>query len=147
MPDLTVDAEGLALAWVKAYPGLVGVGMPLIGMHLTDDARSPGKGVIGSLAVTGLREVDMEGLGDSARLSFKVEGIGGESSGKRQTERAARALANAVRTLTGVPVVVSTPDGETARISHAHTVYGPTWLGAPAGRPTYRVDATFVFQV
>lgn len=145
---VTFDVERLTQTWAKAYPDLVGKGKPLTGVHLTEDARSPQSGAICSLSVTGTREVDMQGLGDSGRISFEVRAIGGEDGAKAQAKRGANALASALRTLDGNAAIVTSPgaDGETAKLSHAANVNGPVWMGSPSGQATYRVDATLVWQ-
>ncbi len=145
----TFDVERLAQTWAKEFPGLVGTSAPLIGVHLVDDARSPQRGAIASLAARGTRVVDMEGLGDSARISWEVKAVGGSTGAKNEAKRGANALASALRTLVGTPVIVTSPgpDGETARLSNAENVNGPTWVGSPGGQATYRVDATMVWQL
>jgi hypothetical protein len=140
----TFDAEALTMAWAKALPGLIGGGGPLVALVLTDDARSSQKGVIASLRVVS-SEVDMEGLGHSARIAFEFKAPNGDNGGRRQAYRAAKALLVEVRNLVGDPVLVSTVE-ETAKLAHAHTVQGPTWVGSPGGQATYRGDATFVWQ-
>lgn len=145
----TFDAKRLAQTWAKQYPGLVGRDAPLMGVFLTKDARSPQRGAIASLSVSGSREVDMEGLGDRPRITFEVKAIGGEAGAEAQAERGARALAIALRTLDGSysPLVTSpTPYSETAKLSHTERVNGPTDMGSPGGEATYRVDATMVWQ-
>lgn len=143
---VTYDVEGLTLAWARTYPDLVGRDKPLLGVHLTDDARSPGAGALATLAVTGPRFVDVEGLGDTGTISWKVTAQGGDGGGKRQAGDGALALANALRTLTGRPVLV-TSRGVTAKLSAAINVQGPTWGGAPRGLATYLVDSTLVWTV
>jgi hypothetical protein len=144
----TFDVERLTQTWAKQYPGLVGKGLPLLNILLTEDARSPQVGAIATLSVTGSREVDMEGLGDPGRISFEIRAIGGEDGAKAQAKRGANALASALRTLDGNSVIVTSPgaDGETAKLSHAANVNGPAWMGSPSGQATYRVDATLVWQ-
>lgn len=142
----TFDVEGLTLAWAKAVPGLIGRTAPVLALLLTEDVRSPGRGVIGTLSARGARDVDMEGLGDSARLSFEFRAIGVEGGAKQQCERGARAFASALRGLDGNAVVVTSGAGDVAKLSHAANVNGPTWVGSPSGQATYRVDATLVWQ-
>lgn len=141
---VTFDVEGLVMAWAKAIPDLIGRDGPLISLVLTDDARSSQRGVVASLRV-GPSEVDMEGLGHSARMSFEFRAVGGDNGARRQCFRGAQAFMVQVRNLVGDPVLVTAGD-ETAKLSHAHTVNGPTWVGSPNGQATYRGDATFVFQ-
>jgi hypothetical protein len=140
----TFDAEGLCLAWARAIPGLIGKGNPILGLHLNDDLRSPQTGVLASLRV-GSSDVDTEGIGMSAPMQFEFRAVGGEQGARQQCERAARAFMTEVRKLTGAPVLVTA--GEvTARLSYAHGVRGPVWVGAPQGQATYRGEATFVWQ-
>ena len=144
----TFDVERLAQTWAKQYPDLVGKGKPLLNVLLTEDARSPQVGAICTLSVGTGRTVDMQGLGDSAPISWEIRAIGGEDGAKAQAQRGANALASALRTLDGNAVIVTSPgpDGETAKLSHAERVNGPTWMGSPSGQATYRVDATLVWQ-
>lgn len=141
----TFDAEGLTLAWAKSVPGLLGKDGPVLSLLLTEDARSPQRGVIGTVSVGQPRVVDIEGLGDSAPTTFEFRAIGGEGGAKRQCERAARAFSEALRMLDGTPVLV-TADGVTAKLSSADNVQGPAWMGSPGGEATYRVTATMVWQ-
>lgn len=140
----TFDAEALVMAWAKAIPGLIGRDAPLIGLFLTDDVRSPQRGVVASLRVTA-SEVDMEGLGHTARISFEFKAPSGDNGGRRLAFKGARALLAEVRNLVGDPVLVTAGD-ETAKLRNAQSVQGPTWVGAPGGQATYRGDATFVFE-
>lgn len=144
MNGVTFDAEGLTAAWARSVPGLIGRDAPILGLHLSDDIRSPQRGVVASLRV-GASSVDIEGLGHSAPIVFEFRANGGERGARAQAYRGAAALVTAARALTGPPVVV-TSGPETARLSHAHTVVGPTWMGTPSGEATYRAEATFVWQ-
>ena len=150
-PDYTVDAEALTRAWARAHPGLIGPGTSIpAGVHLTR-RRSGNRGVACTLELVAPRDVDLEGAGDSARVSFRLYAVGSEDGARRAAQRAARDMAAAVRTLTGTPVMVTArpgePDEETAKLAHAHTVSGPLMVGDIGGEITYAVDATFVWQL
>lgn len=150
-PDYTVDAEGLTRAWARAHPGLVGPGTSIpAGVHLTR-RRSGARGAACTVELIAPRDVDMEGAGDSARVSIKLYAIGSEDGARRAAQRAARNMAAAIRTLTGTPVIVTARPGEqdeeTAKLAHAHSVSGPLIVGDVGGEITYAVDATFVWQL
>jgi hypothetical protein len=140
---ITFDAEGVVLTWVRAVPGLVGRNLPLIGIHLSEP-RSPQAGAMATLRVSSA-DVDQEGLGHSAGVLFEVRANGGQDGARRESMRGARALAVAVRKLTGQPALVVTSEG-TVKISHAHSVQGPLYSGQVGGETVYRVSATFVLQ-
>ncbi len=145
-PDYTVDAEGFTRAWALSVPGLVGPGGVLTGLHIGGDVRSPGRGAIAAVGLTGdVRDVDMEGLGDQARVSFLVKSIGrGNAGAIAECEGAARRLAGFCRTAEQ-GTLVTKPDGSQAVLAYVHTVYGPTPAEGGAN-VAYRVDATFVWQ-
>lgn len=138
---VTFDVEGLTLAWAKSVPGLVGNGNPVGLMSLSTDIRSPQKGTMCTLRVT---QSDVGPIGHAGRILFEVSAIGGEGGAKRQAERGARAIANAIRQgLDGTPRAV-TSDGVTATLLAAHTASGPIWVGF-FGQSIYRVEATFIW--
>jgi len=150
-PDYTVDAEGLTRAWATTFPGLCGPGNPIpAGVHLTR-RRGGNRGTACTVELIGPRDVDLEGAGDSARVSFAIYSIGSEDGARRAAHRGARAVAAACRTMTGSPVAVTSrpgqPDEETAVLGLVHTVSGPLLTGDVGGEITYRVDATFVWRL
>jgi hypothetical protein len=149
-PSYTVDASGLTRAWAVTVPGLCGPGNPLPGgVHLSR-SRSPGRGVTATIGLIAPRDVDLEGAGDSARVTFSVRAPGSEPSARHAAESGARALAAAMRGMSGTPQLVTIQAGtageETWRLAHVHTVQGPLLTGDEGGEITFSVDGTFVWQ-
>lgn len=135
---VTFDAESLVRVWVRAVPGLVGPSSPLIGVHLVDDARSPQRGAIASLRVGSPRTVDL--LGDHAVINWEVKAGGAETGSKAGAHAGAVALAAALRGVEESGPVLVTDRGVTGQL-WVDEVTGPTWVGAPGGQATYRVDS------
>lgn len=148
MTATTYDVASLALAWAKSVTGLVGGDSGLVGVHLTDDLRSPGRGSMANLRVSGTSTVDVEGLGHTVSITFEVKagGRGAEEGAKAAAERGARALATEIRKLTGAPVAITAKDGTRARLLIAYGVQGPLDAGQVGGQATSRVTAMFVFS-
>jgi hypothetical protein len=148
-PVYTIDVSGFTLQWAKSWPGLVGRDLPLIGVHLSQ-VRSPQRGAVCQLALSGTPTVDLEGYGHTASFSFTVTAVGSEGGAHRQAERGCRAVAVAMRAMTGtrqqVTINAGTPDEATAVLTHVHTVGGPSLAGDKGGEIAYRADGTFVWQ-
>ncbi|GAB3250943.1 hypothetical protein [Kineosporia babensis] len=140
---ITFDAEGVVLSWARSLPGLIGKGRPLVGVHLSE-VRSPQMGAMATLRVSNA-DVDQDGLGHSAPITFEVRANGGQDGARREAQQGARALAVEVRKLTGQPVIVQTHEGS-VKIRCAHTVQGPLFSGQIGGETAYRMSAVFVMQ-
>jgi hypothetical protein len=138
-----VDIEGAARAFVAGVPGLTGPGAPLAnGAHI-GRPRSPARGAIAAVELLAPRTPD--DIADTARISFAVSAVGAGSAGRQAARIGCEALARAVLSLQGAPVVVQTLGGP-VRILAASDPQGPTWTGDQGGEATYRLDVTFTAQ-
>ena len=139
-----VDVEGAMRAWINAYPGLCGRGNPLTnGVHIAD-VRSPSSGAIAQQTLTPGGRID--DITHTARMSWEIRAVGSEEGARLAAGRAARALAQALLTLSGAAVTVTTKAGELVRILVVDNVQGPAMSGESGGQVRYAVDATVVAQ-
>lgn len=145
MPQIAaVDVEGAVRAYVNAYPGLCGAGNPLAnGVHI-GKARSSSRGAIGEIELISPRTID--DITDTATVSFAIKAVGSERGAREVAELACRKLAEAVRALSGAPVIVTTGRGDQVKLLVAGDSQGPTFGGDIGGEATYLFDATFRCQ-
>lgn len=145
MPQIAaVDQEGAMLAYLNGYPGLTGPGNPVAnGFHL-GKVRSPSNGAVGGLQVSGARTLD--DISDTARVQIVVKAVGSEAGARSAAEYGCRKTAEAVRALSGAPVVVTTRRGELVKLLVAGDSQGPTFTGDVGGEATYTFDAALMCQ-